>query len=726
MCRSIDRVLLTVAVTIIVIALQACSQDSSAPTAQADNPATTSTQPQDAMVHSAETAQGQLATVTDLGREVYNANCAACHQPDGRGLTGAFPPLADSDYLQGDRKQVLAAALFGLSGPITVNGVEYNAVMPSMGYLEDAQLAAALTYVFMSWGNNGTAVSVQEVAALRQELGQEDRATGSRHTGTTEGELRYQGTPSSISAAQTRQIKSTEGPTLTDAEYAMSTQIYFERCAGCHGVLRKGATGKALTPDVTLPKGTDYLKALITYGSPAGMPNWGSSGELTAQQIDAMARFLQQEPPAPPEFGMPEIRNSWKVIVAPENRPSTPQHQRNVDNFFAVTLRDAGQVAIIDGDTKEVVSIIETGYAVHISRPSASGRYVFTIGRDGKVDMIDLWMNPPARVAEIKVGLEARSVETSKYKGYEDKLAIAGSYWPPQYVIMDGDTLEPKKIVSTRGMTVDTQEYHPEPRVAAIVASHEHPEFIVNVKETGHILLVNYQDVNNLTVTDIEAARFLHDGGWDRTKRYFLTAANQSDKIAVVDSRERKLAALVDAKKTPHPGRGANIDDPLHGPVWITSALGDASITFIGTDPVDHPDKAWKVVRVINGMGGGSLFVKSHPKSRNLWVDAPLNPEMSISQSVAVFDIDNIDAGFTVLPIAEWADLGEGPKRVVHPEYNKAGDEVWFSVWSGQDQESAIVVVDDKTRELKNVIKGPNIITPTGKFNVYNTVNDVY
>jgi nitrite reductase (NO-forming)/hydroxylamine reductase len=76
-------------------------------------------------------------------------------------------------------------------------------------------------------------------------------------------------------------------------------------------------------------------------------------------------------------------------------------------------------------------------------------------------------------------------VETSKFKGFEDKLAIAGAYWPPQYVIMDGATLEPLKIVSTRGMTVDTQEYHPEPRVAAIVASHEHPEFIVNVKETG-------------------------------------------------------------------------------------------------------------------------------------------------------------------------------------------------------------------------------------------------
>jgi nitrite reductase (NO-forming)/hydroxylamine reductase len=147
---------------------------------------------------------------------------------------------------------------------------------------------------------------------------------------------------------------------------------------------------------------------------------------------------------------------------------------------------------------------------------------------------------------------------------------------------------------------------------------------------------------------------------------------------------------------------------------------------MIGTDPEGHPDSAWKVVQVVSGQGGGSLFVKTHPKSKNLWVDTPLNPEAPISQSVAVFNINDLDAGFEVLPIAEWADIGDGPKRVVHPEYNKKGDEVWFSVWSGKEQESAIVIVDDATRTLKHVIKGDRIITPTGKFNVYNTMNDIY
>jgi nitrite reductase (NO-forming)/hydroxylamine reductase len=238
--------------------------------------------------------------------------------------------------------------------------------------------------------------------------------------------------------------------------------------------------------------------------------------------------------------------------------------------------------------------------------------------------------------------------------------------------------------------------------------------------------LVNYSDMDALTVTTLEAARFLHDGGWDSTKRYFLTAANQSDKIAVVDAKERKIAALVDVTKIPHPGRGANVNDPKYGPVWITSALGNENMTFIGTDPKGHKEHAWKVVRTLKAQGGGSLFVKTHPKSKNLWVDNTLNPQPEISQSVAVYNIDDFEAGYEVLPIAKWADVGEGPARVVQPEYNAAGDEVWFSVWNGLDQTSAIVVVDDKTRKLKKVIKDKRLITPTGKFNVYNTRKDVY
>ncbi|WP_272486281.1 nitrite reductase [Zeimonas sediminis] len=544
--------------------------------------------------------------------------------------------------------------------------------------------------------------------------------------GVTEPEIRYQAGSSPLAGEEMHQNINPKAPPMTKAEFDKARQIYFERCAGCHGVLRKGATGKPLTPDITLERGTEILKTFIKYGSPAGMPNWGTSGDLTDAEVDLMARYIQQEPPTPPEFGMADMKKTWKVIVPPDKRPKKKMNDWDISNLFSVTLRDTGEVALIDGASKKIINIVKTGYAVHISRTSASGRYLYVIGRDAKINLIDLWMETPDNVAEIRIGLEARSVETSKNKKFSDVYAVAGSYWPPQYVIMKGETLEPLKIQSTRGTTVDAQEYHPEPRVASIVATHDKPEFIINVKETGKILVVDYSDIDNLKTTEIGAARFLHDGGWDASKRYFLVAANQSNKIAVVDSKKNKLAALVDVGKIPHPGRGANFVHPKFGPVWATGHLGDETIALIGTDPEKHKGNAWKVVQSLKAQGGGNLFIKTHPKSSNLWVDTPLNPDPKISQSVAVFDLKNLDKPFQVLPIGDWAGIGEGAKRITQPEYNKAGDEVWFSVWSAKNQESAIVVVDDKTRKLKAVIKDPKLITPTGKFNVYNTQNDVY
>jgi nitrite reductase (NO-forming)/hydroxylamine reductase len=258
----------------------------------------------------------------------------------------------------------------------------------------------------------------------------------------TEPEKEYQAGGSPLATEDMHQDVNPKAPPMSKEEFDRSRQIYFERCAGCHGVLRKGATGKPLTPDITLERGTAYLKVFINYGSPAGMPNWGTSGELNEAQIDLMARYIQQTPPQPPEFGMKEMKATWKVVVPAAQRPKKKLNNLDITNIFSTTLRDTGEVALIDGNNKKIINIVKTGYAVHISRLSASGRYLYVIGRDAKINLIDLWMEKPDTVAEIRIGLEARSVDTSKYKGYEDKYAIAGSYWPPQFTIMNGDTLD--------------------------------------------------------------------------------------------------------------------------------------------------------------------------------------------------------------------------------------------------------------------------------------------
>jgi nitrite reductase (NO-forming)/hydroxylamine reductase len=528
-----------------------------------------------------------------------------------------------------------------------------------------------------------------------------------------------------VAVAGAFNVANAQEPTLSPAAKEASKTIYFERCAGCHGILRKGATGKNLEPVNSQKLGQSRLEKIISYGTEGGMVNFDDI--LTKEEISNMATYIQQVPDTPPEFGMQDMLKSWKLVIKPEDRPKKPMSKINLKNVFSVTLRDTGEVALIDGDTKKIWGIVKTGYAVHISRVSKSGRYVYVIGRDGKLDLIDMWFEKPTVVATLKVGIEARSVETSKFKGYEDKYAIAGSYWPPQYVITEGDTLKPLKIMSTRGMTVDG-EYHPEPRVASIVATEDKPEWVVNIKETGMIRLVDYSDLKNLKETTIESAKFLHDGGWDSTKRYFLVAANASNKVAVVDTKTGKLAALVDTAAKPHPGRGANFVHPKFGPVWATSHLGADVISLIGTDPAKHPKQAWKVVQELKNHGGGSLFVKTHPKSSHLYADAPLNPEKDVAESVTVYDIKNLDKPPVIINIAKMADLPESKavKRVVQAEFNAAGNEVWYSIWAGKTEPSAIVVLDDKTLKMKAVIKDPKLITPTGKFNILNTQHDIY
>lgn len=172
------------------------------------------------------------------------------------------------------------------------------------------------------------------------------------------------------------------------------------------------------------------------------MPDWGKQGFFTPEQIDILARFLQQEPPAPPEMSLEQMKNSWRLLVSPAERPGAPATKRNWQNYFVVTLRDAGQVAVIDGDTYEVVSNVDTGYAVHITRMSATGRYAYVIGRDGKLALVDLWIETPTKVAEVQVCYDACSVEVSKYEGPEgdftDRLAVVGCYWPSHLVILEG------------------------------------------------------------------------------------------------------------------------------------------------------------------------------------------------------------------------------------------------------------------------------------------------
>lgn len=115
------------------------------------------------------------------GRRIFDNVCAACHQDDGKGMPGVFPPLAGSDYLQHDPRRAIAIVLHGLRGDIVVDGDHYNGVMPPEGAnLTDQDIADVLTHVLTHFGNTGGAVTAAEVAATRRAGGQGQ--TPSPHT----------------------------------------------------------------------------------------------------------------------------------------------------------------------------------------------------------------------------------------------------------------------------------------------------------------------------------------------------------------------------------------------------------------------------------------------------------------------------------------------------------------------------------------------------------------
>ncbi|WP_435230496.1 cytochrome D1 domain-containing protein [Pseudopelagicola sp. nBUS_20] len=526
-----------------------------------------------------------------------------------------------------------------------------------------------------------------------------------------------------------------EAPALGEEAFEASKQLYFEQCAGCHGVLRKGATGKSLEPVVkkknvdgsvtetgTLKLGQERLEKIIAWGTEGGMNNF--SDIMTEEEIKDMATYIMMEPPKPPEMSLTQMKETRKIYVEEADYPTEPLHGRNWENFFVVIERDVGKVAIIDGDTKEVLRHIPTGYAVHvikasehhsINEPEDPGRFWYTMGRDGKMTKIDLWQTPDKMlVSEVKIAYDARDVAISG----DGKYVIGGGYWPPHFAIVDALTMEPLKVVSTRGTNVDG-DYVEESRVAAIYTTPHETTWIVAVKELGQLWQVDYSDLDNLRIDKINSAKFLHDGFFDPTGRYFQIAANASNKMVVVDTKERKLEAMIDTAPLPHPGPGANWNDPNCGPVAGTTHLGEGTVTVWGNDPDGHPEMAWKTCYEVETDGAG-LFIRTHPNSDYYWVDQTKHPEPEVQQSVQVISKETGEIVKTIRITEE-----EG-SAAVHFEFNADGTEVWVSKWNlstSKEPNGEILIFDAQTLEEKARIKG--LYAPTGKFNVYNRSNHV-
>ena len=112
-------------------------------------------------------SQDELKASMTRGKDVYLSYCLSCHMENGEGITAVYPPLAKADYLMADRRRAIVQIIKGVSGPMQVNGVQYNSEMPAQP-LSDKQVADVMNYILNSWGNQAKIVKEAEVTAARK------------------------------------------------------------------------------------------------------------------------------------------------------------------------------------------------------------------------------------------------------------------------------------------------------------------------------------------------------------------------------------------------------------------------------------------------------------------------------------------------------------------------------------------------------------------------------
>ncbi len=630
------------------------------------------------------------------GADIYERHCAACHGGDGRGVMADIPSIRFDAATWEDTDAVIRSVLRGS------HRRAMGTVMPDHGFLGNESVAAVLTYVRREFGPDDGSVAIEDVARNRLELVQRyhDEAAASE-----------------MEAAPLVGFERPPGrwdpPPMSPAAYQQARANYEQLCTGCHGVFRTGTAGNPLHPEWMRELGTEYLRHVIGFGTARGMPDWLDAHDLGPEEVTELALFLQHPVPPPAAMDSATIRGSWTLHRPLDERPTAPAHDHALEELFVVALHDPGSVLLIHGPSLKPLIEIDVGGPPHRISASASGRYLQVVARNGVVSLIDLYAAPPERVASVRVGFEARAVGASRGPESVDRFVLAGSEWPPQLVLLDGETLEPLQRLDT--------QLHPEETtldvgLGDILGSPWAEEFVAVVRlksdSTGSVLFV--PEERPLPFSLVETAPALRSGALAADGRHLLLPSD-GQRLVVVDLIERSVVAENDL---PFAGAGNGVIY-LHGdlgPVWVTGSMVSDLLAVVAADP--GGEAPFRVVETVDAPAAGSLFLATHPNSPHLWVDAPLADMGHASNEVAVYRRDALADGYRSLPIAGWADIEEGPRRVLQPTYSADGSEVWVLVWNTQDAESAIVVVDDASLEPRAVLRLPQLVTPMRIYSV--------
>ena len=463
-------------------------------------------------------------------------------------------------------------------------------------------------------------------------------------------------------------------------------EYFADTCGGCHGPNREGGTGPALIP-ARLTSNDQFYFDTIASGRPGtAMPPWEAAG-LRPEEIWGLVGFIRSEPEAGTvEWGMDEIAASLTILVDESTLPGEPQHDGNMDNLMLITERESRSIALVDGDTHTLIAHIDASYRAHgYAFDPTSNRWAYNVGRDGWVFRIDLYTAQATR--SIRVGHDSRGLAISD----DGQFLIIGNYIPNSAVILDAQTLEPLRVITTEGTNPSGEFVASRVCITSDVSADLiGPYFIIALKEAGQVWRIDYSQPDFPIDTVENVGNILHDGFLSPDNRYFYLASQTDNWMAVIDVAEWELVTRIETGDTPHPGSGA---------VWEADGTTYGATVHAGEGKVTIWDlETNEIVGTVPTAGPG-LFIRSSEHSPYVWADALFG---SPSNTITVFEKE---APFEVVGVIE-----EG-LMTLHPEFTANGDFVYISDWTG----NIVRVYDAVTLEMVATIEG--IETPTGIFN---------
>jgi len=487
--------------------------------------------------------------------------------------------------------------------------------------------------------------------------------------------------------------------TVTDNTLA----LFKQHCASCHGEDRLGLIGPPLIPQSFKRLKPKAAHLVIKNGRIATqMPAFAQT--LSDSEVQLLVDYIYTKPAQKPEWDMQAIKNSHKIINAPDSLGDTPVFKADMQNLFLVVETGDHHVTLLNGDTFKPVFRFKTHNALHGGpKYSKDGRYVFFASRDGWISKFDIYNLK--MIADIRVGINTRNLAVSD----DGEYIIAGNTLPHTAVILNAHDLSPLKIIPV------VNEAGESSRVSAVYTAAPRKSFILALKDFPEVWEIPYIDKKifvhdyryeipaysgkPFSIRRLKLNNYLDDFFFNQDYSMIIGAARPEGERfpqggQVISMASGRKISDIDIPGMPHLSSGISwkYKDTR---VIATPNIKEGVVSIIDT-------KNWQIIKKIKTKGPG-FFIRSHEKSPYAWVDVFFGPHKDL---VHIIDKNSLEIVKTLRPAPG--------KTAAHIEFTKDGRYALLSIW---EDDGAIIVYNAQT--LEEVTRLP-MKKPSGKYNVYN------